>query len=343
MEKNNQTSFIIFGASGDLSKRYLLPALKNMNYGGLIVPISRKDYGNLKNLITNSGKKIFYLAIPPKAVPEVVSLISENFGKDEIKILLEKPFGKDLQSAQNLIKEIDKYFSENQIYRVDHYLAKKSVQKIIETDWDKNNIASIEIIASEQIGIEGRVNFYEQTGALQDFVQSHLLELTAITLMKKGSGQHMMECRYEALKNLEVVCDITKHECVKRGQYEGYRKEVNNKESMTETFVSISMVSNDPIWRGVSIILTTGKSLKEKITEVRIRYKNGRNLIFNIDHEPDAYERVLSATIDGNCDLFISSGEVLESWRILDVIQKTWKNKGDDLKIYKKGSDINEI
>lgn len=347
----NKATYIIFGASGDLSKRYLLPAIGNMQntgYGGIVVLISRKDYKNLKNLIKNDGEKIFHLAIPPEAVPEAVLLVSENFGKenqennDNIKILLEKPFGKDLKSAQGLVTHIDKYFSEDQIYRVDHYLAKKSVQKIIETDWDKNNIASIEIIASEKIGIEGRVNFYEQTGALQDFVQSHLLELAAITLMKTGT-EDMSGRRYEALKNLEVVCDITKNECVKRGQYQGYREEVDNPESMTETFVSINMISNDPIWRGVPITLTTGKALKEKITEVRIRYKDGKDLIFNIDHEPDAYERVLSAAMSGNRDLFISGPEVLESWRILDSIQQAWAESKDDLIIYKKGSEVEKI
>ncbi|HEY4503273.1 MAG TPA: hypothetical protein VJC14_02480 [Candidatus Paceibacterota bacterium] len=341
--ENNSTAYIIFGASGDLAKRYLLPALANMNYEGIIVPISRKDYGNLKKLIPSDGNKIFHLAIPPKGVTEAVRLISENFGKaNNIKIMLEKPFGQDLKSAQDLVEHVDQYFNEDQIYRIDHYLAKKSVQEITRTDWNKSNVQSIEIIASEKIGIEGRVNFYEQTGALRDFVQSHLLELVAIILMKEGE-ESVAERRHTALQNLEVVCDITLHECVKRGQYEGYREEVGNPKSLTETFVSINMISNDPLWRGIPITMATGKALQEKFTHIKIKYKNGGIKIFNIEHEPDAYEHVIEAALEDKHNLFISSGEVLESWRILDAVQESWKHSKDDLIIYKKNSSINDI
>ena len=337
--KNNTATFVIFGASGDLSKRYILPALENMDFPGEVVPISRKDYGNLKDLITKDGEKIFHLAVPPEAVLDVVKIISDNFGKDKIKIMLEKPFGKDLESARNLVKHIDKYFSEDQIYRIDHYLAKQSMQKVVSEDWEKSGISKIEIIASEKIDLEGRVNFYEQTGALKDFLQSHLLEMLAVLLSQ--SFDEVRRCN--ALKNLQIVCDLTKHECVKRGQYEGYREEVGNKESMTETFVSVNITSEDPLWRGVPIILSTGKAFSEKFTEIRIKYKDGSKKIFNIDHEPDAYGRVIRAVLEGNHDLFISSGEILESWRILDAIQQTWKNSKDNLIIYKKGSSVDEV
>ena len=348
---NNKPTYIIFGASGDLSRRYLLPALKNMqnmNRVGAVVHVSRKDYGNLRDLITGDGEKIFHLAIPPEAVPDVVKIISNDFGKDNVKIMLEKPFGKDLQSAQSLVEHIDQYFSEHQIYRVDHYLAKQSMQNVVTEKWaspvgsgpkDKNKIAGIEIIASEEIDIQGRVNFYEQNGALKDFVQSHLLEMASVVL----SGSFKTAKRYEALKNLEVVCDLREHECVKRGQYERYREEVNNPKSMTETFVSINMASNDKAWHGVPITLATGKALSQKLTQIVIKYKDGNKKIFNIEHESDAYERVIGATIEGKHDLFVSSEEILETWRILDAIQKTWEKSGDDLIIYKKGSRIEEV
>jgi glucose-6-phosphate 1-dehydrogenase len=339
---NNKPTYIIFGASGDLARRYLLPALlnmQNMNYVGTVVPISRKDYGNLKNLIPNDGDKIFHLAIPPEAVSDVVKIISDAFGKDNVKIMLEKPFGKDLQSAKNLVNHVDQYFSEHQIFRIDHYLAKQSMQNVVAEKLEKNKIAGIEIIASEKIDIEGRVNFYEQTGALKDFVQSHLLEMAAIVL----SQSFKTALRYEALKNLEIVCDVRQHECVKRGQYLGYRAEVNNSKSMTETFVSINMISNDKTWHGVPITLSTGKALSQKLTQIIIKYKDGHKKIFNIEHESDAYERVIRATIEGKHDLFISSDEILETWRILDDLQKDWENSKDDLIIYKKGSTIEEV
>ena len=361
---NNKPTYIIFGASGDLSRRYLLPALKNMqnmNYVGAVVHISRKDYGNLKDLIPNDGEKIFHLAIPPEAVTDVLKIISNDFGRDNIKIMLEKPFGKDLRSAQSLVNHIDQYFSEHQIYRVDHYLAKQSMQNVVTEKWaspigsgpkDKparsafgiadaggNKIAEIEIVASEKIDIEGRVNFYEQTGALKDFVQSHLLEMAAVVL----SGSFKTSKRYEALKDLEIVCDVREHECVKRGQYEGYREEVGNPKSMTETFVSINMVSNDEAWRGVRITLSTGKALFQKLTQIIIKYKDGSKRIFNIEHESEAYERVIRATVEGKHDLFVSKEEILETWRILDAIQKTWENGKDNLVIYKKGSTLEEV
>lgn len=346
--ENYETTYIIFGASGDLSKRYLMPAIKNLQSRkelGTAIPISRADYSNLKNLIKEtkeSGEKIFHLAIPPHATGEAVELISDNFGGkngNNIKIILEKPFGSDLKSAQQLIQQIGKYFSEGQIYRVDHYLAKNSLQNVVKEGWKRDNIASIHITASEKIDIEGRVNFYEHTGALKDFVQSHLIEMAAVVL----SGSFEVVRREEVLRNLEIVCDISKNECVKRGQYEGYREEVNNPDSMTETFVSINLVSNEPAWRGVPIVLSTGKAFREKFTQIKIKYKDDSEKIFNIEHEPETYERVITAAMSGSRDLFISGKEVLESWRILDAVQKTWENQKDSLVIYKKGSSIDEI
>jgi len=293
-------------------------------------------------LIPASGEKIFHLAIPPEGVTEVLELIARNFGNSGVKILLEKPFGNDLATALDLVNHADKYFSEEQIYRVDHYLAKRSAQNVTRKDWPRDNIKKIEILASEQIGIEGRVNFYEKTGALRDVVQSHLLELLALALAPEEQGM-TPEVRVQVLQSLEVICDITKRECVKRGQYEGYREEVGNPESLTETLVEVNIVSNDPRWRGVEIKLATGKALSEKFARIKIIYREGAEKILNIDRELDAYEKVILAALKGERSLFMSKDEVLESWRILDAIQATWKNRTDDLIIYKKGSNLEEI
>jgi glucose-6-phosphate 1-dehydrogenase len=313
-----------------------------------LIGASRKNYPELPGLIKQAEaelgedtQKIYYFAVPPQATKDVLDFLSASALIDgKCKVLLEKPFGKSFSDAQELIAYFDKHLSEDQIFRVDHYLAKNSLQKISSTEWKRGDIKKIEVIASEKIDIEGRVNFYEQTGALHDFVQSHLLEIAAHTLKDPGN---VRDERAKALKNLEVICDITKGECVKRGQYIGYRDEVANPESMTETFVYINMASNDPSWRGIDIVLTTGKAMKEKRTQVRVTYKNGEITTFNIEHEPDAYQRVIIAAILGNRDLFISSDEVLESWRILDTIQMTWKGSSDNLIFYPKGSDIEKI
>ena len=213
------------------------------------------------------------------------------------------------------------------------------MERVVSEDWKQENISKIEIIASEKIDIEGRVNFYEQTGALKDFLQSHLLEMLSVVLSKSFDEAR----RYHVLKNLQIVCDIKKHECVKRGQYEGYRKEVGNEKSTTETFVSVNLVSKDPLWRGVKMVLSTGKAFSEKFTEIRISYKDGSKKVFSIGHEPDAYGRVIRAVLEGNHNLFISSGEILETWRILEAVQQTWKSSNDNLIIYKKGNDIEDV
>jgi glucose-6-phosphate 1-dehydrogenase len=165
------------------------------------------------------------------------------------------------------------------------------------------------------------------------------MEMLAVVL----SGSFDVIRRREALKNLRIVCDIKKRKCVTRGQYEGYKEEVNNPNSTTETFVSINMVSVDRAWQGVSIVLSTGKAFSEKLTQIKIKYKDEREKIFNIEHEPDAYERVIGATMKGDHDLFISSEEIIESWRILDGVQQAWKKNDDGLIIYKKGSSLDEI
>jgi glucose-6-phosphate 1-dehydrogenase len=112
---------------------------------------------------------------------------------------------------------------------------------------------------------------------------------------------------------------------------------------MIETFVSVNIISEDPLWRGVPIVLSTGKAFSEKFTEIRIEYKDGSKKVFSIEHEPDAYGRVIKAVMEGNHDLFISSGEILETWRILDAVQQTWKDSKDNMIIYKKGIPISEV
>jgi len=333
-------SYVVFGASGDLARRYLLPALKNIPVQ--VIPISRRDYPNLKNIVPKEREKIFHLAIPPEAVPGALELIATTFGNDDVKILLEKPFGEDLASAQNLVVHAEKFFQEEQIFRVDHFLGKDSAQNITRGSWRRENVAKLEILASEKIGIEGRVNFYERVGALRDMIQNHLLELAALTLSPQGQGLSP-EVRHRLLQSLAIVCDITKSECVKRGQYEGYREEVGNPSSLTETFVELNLVSDSSEWRGVEIKVATGKALSEKFTEVRIYYRDGRKEILSVHPEPDAYEKVIRSALRGEHELFVSSEEALESWRILDAVQESWKTSEDALIIYQKGTELNEL
>jgi glucose-6-phosphate 1-dehydrogenase len=361
------------------------------------------DYKKLENHLKeiekefdSSAQYIFYLSVPPKISKSIIELIGKSglAKKDNTKLLLEKPFGTDLNSAKELVSDIDKYFKSEQVYRIDHYLAKETAQNIIvfrdgnslfKKTWNKNFIDKIEVTVSEEIGIEGRANFYEQTGALRDLIQSHLLQLLSLTLMdipKDGHIDEVPSLRYEALKQISISSDPSLLVNVKRGQYKGYRDEVGNENSMTETFASIDLESSDIRWQGVKIKLTTGKALKDKFTEIKILYKKDHDhesnelilrlqpdegISFSVwakrpgyehqvsrhalnfsfkDHYtalPEAYEQVLYNAIIGDHSLFSSSEEVLETWRILDSLQKTWATSAYDLIIYKKGSTIEEI
>ena len=439
MNNNKPTILIIFGVSGDLAKRYLLPAIGAIANAGMlpeqfhIVGLTRQsnieinsllkktsnieylrshislhqidvanvdDYKKLGDYLDELEKsfnapaeRLFYLSVPPQVSKSVIELLGKSLlsKNGDVKLLLEKPFGINLENATELTHHIEQYFLPEQVYRVDHYLAKETVQNIIvfrdgnslfKKTWNKNFIESIEIIVSEEIGIEGRTNFYEKTGALRDMVQSHLLQLLALVLMELPDDDKLNEVpqlRLKALKHLSIL-DIEKD--ARRGQYDGYLEEVNNKESSVETFVSVTLVSSDPRWAGVPITLTTGKALKNKLTEIRILYKKEKahesnelflqlqpkeeiqfnmwakrpgyeylisphNLSFkykeHYDVLPEAYEQVLFNAINSDHSLFTSSNEILEAWRILDVLQKTWQKSGKGLIIYKKGSTINEV
>lgn len=343
-----------------------------------------------------SAQYLFYLSVPPNISKSIIKLIGQVglAGNEKTKLLLEKPFGIDLNSAKELVAHIDQYFKPEQVYRIDHYLAKETAQNIIvfrdgnslfKKTWNKDFIDKIEVTVSEEIGIEGRANFYEQTGALRDLIQSHLLQLLALTLMdipKDGHIDEVPHLRYEALKQISIPITSSLSTYVKRGQYKGYRDEVNNQDSMTETFASIDLESSDERWKGVKIKLTTGKALKDKKTFIKIYYKKDHDhesnelllmlqpdegISFSVwakrpgyehqvsrhalnfsfkDHYtalPEAYEQVLFNAINGDHSLFSSREEVLETWRILDSLQKAWATSTYDLIIYKKGSTIEEI
>jgi glucose-6-phosphate 1-dehydrogenase len=355
------------------------------------------DYKRLDDYLKDEESKfggptqrLFYLSVPPKVSQPIIEFLgTSGLSKASgTKLLLEKPFGTDLVSAKELAEHTNKHFDSDQVYRIDHYLAKEMTQNLVvfrqdniifRKTWDREFIESISIVASEKIGIEGRAEFYEQTGALRDFVQSHMLQLAALTLMddtKLGNLTDIPKRRLAALKDLTVVDDS-----VIRGQYGSYKEEVANPNSDVETFVSLTLQSSDPRWQGVPIKLATGKALKDKNTEIRITYRKEdcerpneltltlqpnegvdlclwakkpgydqqiekRSLRFNYKEDerlPDAYERVILDVIKSDHTTFTTSQEILETWRILDPVQKSWERSSDDLVIYRHGSDVNEV
>lgn len=420
------TKLLIFGITGDLSRRKLLPALAKLVQTGEfedleIIGASRrdvdmdelmsgverlkdrtsiftmnlaeaKDYVKLKEhlAISKNEQLIIYLAVPPSASAQIVDFLGEaGLNTPNVKVLFEKPFGVDLTSAEEFIERTARYFEEDQLYRIDHYLAKEMAQNIVvfrgrnallSSIWNNVFIESIEIVASEKIGIEGRGQFYEQTGALRDVVQGHLLQLLALTLMDIPDDlkwDKLPELRLKALQQLEPADP----ERAFRAQYEGYGEEADNPGSATETFVRLELQSSQPRWLDVPIRLTTGKALTEKTTEIRMRLKKVRdeqsNLIVlriqpneGIDIElftkrpgydrtleerhlaltfpedttfPDAYEQVLVDAIRSDKNLFTSSQEVIRSWEILAPLQRAWSMSETTPASYPVGSDESTV
>ncbi len=251
-----------------------------------------------------SAQRLYYLSIPPQASQPVVRLLGES-GLSKVqntKLLLEKPFGVDLGSAEELLAYTEQYFSEQQIYRIDHYLAKEMAQNLLvfrdanpllKHTWSKEFIERIEIVAHESIDIEGRAGFYEQTGALRDVMQSHVLQLAALTLMEPSvvGASDIPAKRLAALRSLRIPADKPITDSVLRGQYEDYRTEVENDTSSVETYVQLDLSSSDPRWQGVPIRLSTGKALAERKTAITITYRSDSGLESNslvLRVQPDA-------------------------------------------------------
>lgn len=220
---------------------------------------SPDDYVKLKSHLDSTRKEmgastqtLFYLSVPPQiSQPIITSLGTSGISRtQDTKLLLEKPFGVDLESAEELVEHVKSHFDEDQVYRIDHYLAKEMTQNVVvfrqgnslfKRAWNNEFVESIEIIASENIGIEGRAEFYEQTGALRDVVQSHLMQLAALVLADFPSvdWSTIPEQRLRALQQLMAPQDIDRD--VVRGQYAGYKDEVQNPHSVVETFVSVTL------------------------------------------------------------------------------------------------------
>lgn len=424
-----RTKLLIFGITGDLSTRKLLPALREIvNTGDFddvsIIGVSRRevdvtellqrslgsadladrisivtmnvadiqDYQQLKTQIAlkDDEQLVVYLSVPPMAATQIVDFMGEaGINTPNVKILFEKPFGVDLMSARDIIQRTARYYTEDQLYRIDHYLAKEMAQNIVAFRgrnalfshiWNNNFIQSIEIVASEQIGIEGRAQFYEQTGALRDVVQGHLMQLLALTLMDiphDFDWHQLPELRLKALEQLRPV----EPQGAVRAQYAGYQDEVDNPGSQTETFVSVELQSLQPRWLDVPIRLTAGKALAEKTTEVRIHLKKlheaqsnciifkiqpdegirielfakkpgyarefeARSLGFNFPEDeklPDAYEQVIVDAIHSRKSLFTSSGEVLRSWELLTHVQHAWDMDDTPIALYDKGATLADV
>ena len=352
---------VIFGASGDLTKRKLLPALFHLEQANLlpknfaIVGVARRPLGDefskdMRAGIVESGvdnndpkleefiKKVSYYALtfddashyvglkteldriaqehnigPDRLFylatsPEYFAPIVENLGAQGMAqpehgrsgVVIEKPFGHDLDSARALNHDVNAVFHESQVFRIDHYLGKETVQNILvfrfangifEPIWNRNYIDSVQITAAETLGVEGRGPFYEKAGALRDVIQNHVMELLSFVAMEPPSSFDAEAVRSEKVKAWRAIPNIPITNSV-RGQYGpgvidgkkviGYRDEDRvNPESGTETYAAVRLEIENWRWAGVPFYLRAGKRMKKRATEISIQFKQPPLLIFN--------------------------------------------------------------
>ncbi len=263
----------------------------------------KKRLIEIDTIVGAEGNYLFYLAVPPSAFAATarglhdVGLAQDREGRSWRRLVLEKPFGTDLQSARNLNKELQSIFREEQIYRIDHYLGKETVQNIlvfrfanefVEPLMNSNYVDHIQITVAESIGVEQRGKFYDKTGALRDMVQNHLFQVTSLVCMELPSSLDPEAVREEKTKLLRSIKRIRPEDVTTvtvRGQYapgvflgeyvKGYREEDDvAPNSDVETYVALKLNIDNRRWHGVPIYLRTGKRLAKRVSEVAISLRN---------------------------------------------------------------------
>jgi glucose-6-phosphate 1-dehydrogenase len=360
-------ALVIFGATGDLSKRKLIPALYNLSVErrlpeGLVVagtarsPMSHEEFRrkmrdavvefargglrdpgawdrfaanlyylpanyrepesylrlkesllNLERKFSTGGRRIFYLAIPPDQYAPVIrqiavaGLVERPQENGWTRIVIEKPFGSDLETARALNREVHEVFDESQVYRIDHYLGKETVQNILvfrfgnsvfEPVWNRRYIDHVQITAAETVGVEGRGEYYEQAGVVRDMFQNHLLQLLCMTAMEPPVSFTADAVRDEKAKVLRAIRPIVQTaQAGVRGQYgpgvvggkevPGYRQENGvAPDSTTETYAALKLFVDNWRWEGVPFYLRSGKRLAKRATEIAIYFNRPPLLLF---------------------------------------------------------------
>ena len=357
---------IIFGASGDLTRRKLIPGLYNLACVGCMnpqfevlgvgrTPMTSEEFrSKLRESTSKSGdtrdfsgdhwrefenrlhyfagdinddqfytrlrdqldkmqsggsssNRLFYVSTPASVAGPIVEGLARaglnRTGQGWTRIILEKPFGHDLESALQLNEVVHKVFDEKDVYRIDHYLGKETVQNILvfrfgnslfEPVWNRNYIDYVEITAAEAVGVEGRASFYEETGALRDMVANHLLQLLALTAMEPPIAFDADSVREQKVQVFRSIPPMTVEEASKRtvrGQYgpgqaggkpvPGYREEPHVKaSSTTETYVAVEFQVHNWRWAGVPFYIRTGKRLPRQVSEIRVHFKRTPQALF---------------------------------------------------------------
>ncbi|MEK6899139.1 MAG: hypothetical protein AABW79_03525 [Nanoarchaeota archaeon] len=326
------------------------------NDGGLMDFVKKAHYikadidkpnGEFKKLIEkiSFSDKVIYLATADNLFLKIISFLDKEKVLDKkTRVAFEKPFGHDLKSAKELDKKLGDYLEEEQIFRVDHYLGKDFVDEILnfrvsgkfEEKWNGNFIDNFQITISEDMGIEGRGEYYDKAGAIKDIVQSHMLQLLSLVAMERPKSDDLKSIRGSKFELLQRLEKVKKENCIV-GQYEGYTEDDEvTKGSKTETFIAVKIFVDNPRWEEIPFYLKTGKKLDKKHTSVNVLMKDKSIVSFSAKGKDEAYQKIFSDLISGNKIRFVGNDEVDESWRFTDLLINVAKKS--KLCIYEIGS-----
>jgi glucose-6-phosphate 1-dehydrogenase len=239
-------------------------------------------FDRLREALGRAVRPVFYLAIPPSLFDDVASNLARSGSAAHGRLIVEKPFGRDLASAQALNATLHRSFPEDAIYRIDHYLGKEPVQNLLyfrfantflEPIWNARYIASIQITMAETFGVRSRGRFYEEVGALRDVVQNHLLQVLTLLTMEPPSSSTGPATEAAKVALLQSIRPLEAADVV-RGQYRGYRSEPDvAPDSRVETYVAVRLAVDNPRWKDVPMLVRAGKCLAATVTEVRVVLK----------------------------------------------------------------------